>query len=211
MTPQEIEQNKQQFIALCHEHIDREGLNDLLAYMESHDFFTAPSSTRFHLNEPGGLCKHSLNVFEMAKGIYEHIIGPKIQAGESIFKKEVSLESIAVVSLFHDLCKMDFYRETEKFRKDANGRWEKYQAFEVNDIFPFGHGEKSCLFLNKYIHMTKEELLAVRWHMGMFEMTDYGTSTRPAFYAAMEVSPLVSIIQCADMLSANTLEATTKA
>lgn len=62
MTPNEIEENKQRFISLCHEHIQRDGLDKILAYLEKTDFYVAPSSTNFHLNEDGGLCKHSLSI-----------------------------------------------------------------------------------------------------------------------------------------------------
>ena len=76
--------------------------------------------------------------------------------------------------------------------------------------FPFGHGEKSCLILSWFIRLKQDELLAIRWHMGMFEMTEQGSSTRFSYRAAMEKSPLVTLLQAADMLAANTLEKTTQ-
>ena len=51
-----IEQNKMDFIALAQNNINREGLEELLKWLESTDFFTAPASSRFHLSEEGGLC-----------------------------------------------------------------------------------------------------------------------------------------------------------
>ena len=78
----------------------------------------------------------------------------------------------------------------------------------MKDDFPFGHGEKSCLMLGWFMRLRLEELLAIRWHMGMFEMTENGTSTKSAYRTAMEKSPLVSLLQCADMISANCLENT---
>ena len=70
-----------------------------------------------------------------------------------------------------------------------------------------------CTLVNNHImkgmqEMNKEELYAIRWHMGMFEMTENGTSTKSAYRIAMEKSPLVSLLQCADMISANCLENT---
>jgi hypothetical protein len=209
MTPDVIEQNKQDFINICREQISRPGLDKLLEYLEDSDFYTAPSSTLFHLNEEGGLCKHSMNVYHTAIKIYESTILPAILSGNSPFKEEISKESIAIATLFHDLCKTKIYHKSEKWRKDESGRWVSYIGYELKDEFPFGHGEKSCLMIGWFMRLKLEELLAIRWHMGMFEMTENGTSTKAAYRVAMDKSPLVSLVQCADMISANCLEITT--
>ena len=98
MTPNEIEENEQRFISLCHEHIQRDGLDKILAYLEKTDFYVAPSSTNFHLNEDGGLCKHSLNVFDTACKLYHSVAAPSIKDGSSPFTEEVSMESLAIVT-----------------------------------------------------------------------------------------------------------------
>ncbi len=210
MTPLEIEQTKQEYLNICRQEIKREGIEQLLSYLENKtDFFTAPSSTAFHLNEDGGLCRHSLNVYTVAKQISESIISPVILGGESPFTEEVNPESLAIATLFHDLCKTKIYHKVEKWKKDDAGRWVTYPGYEIKDEFPFGHGEKSCLILSSFLRLKQDELLAIRWHMGMFEMTEQGSSTRHAYRAAAERSPLVTILQAADLLSANCLEKTT--
>lgn len=210
MTPQEINDNKARFLGCARSHIAREGLEDLLAYVGKTDFYEAPSSASFHLNEDGGLCRHSLNVFETAKQVYETVLQPRLREGTASFTDEIPMESIAVAALFHDLCKTKLYRKTERWKKDENGRWVTYPAYELADDFPFGHGEKSCVIIGWFMRLRQEELLAIRWHMGMFEMAEPGSSTRFAYRAAMEKSPLVALLQTADMLSANCLERTTK-
>ena len=210
MTQEEIAQNQAKFERYCQEYIHRDGMDKLMNYVRSTDFFTAPSSASFHLNEDGGLCRHSMNVFETAVKLYDTLILPQIQAGTSPFTEEVSKESIAIAALFHDLCKTKFYHKTEKWKKDEQGHWVTYPGYEIVDEFPFGHGEKSCMILNWFIHLKKDELLAIRWHMGMYEMAEQGTSTRCAYRAAMEQSALVVLLQAADMISANCFEKTTK-
>ena len=210
MTPLEIEGNKNLFISYCKDYIHREGIDRLMDYLEKSDFYTAPSSASYHLNEDGGLCRHSINVFETAIKVYDTLIAPQIQAGNSPFSEEISKESIAISTLFHDLCKTKFYKKTEKWKKDENNRWVTYPGYEIIDEFPFGHGEKSCLIINWFVHLRQEEMLAIRWHMGMFEMTENGSSTRCAYRAAMEKSPLVCLLQVADMLSSNCFEKTNK-
>ena len=209
MTEQQIAANKQRFIDLCNEHIHREGLDKGLAYLEKSDFYTAPSSTRFHLNEDGGLCLHSMNVFEAACKIYNEMAKPAIVNGTSPFTEEVSMESIAIATLFHDLCKIKLYHKTERWKKDDKNRWVSYPGYEVKDDFPLGHGEKSCLMLSWYMRLKPEEMLAIRWHMGMFDMGESGTPLRMSFFSATDKSPLVSIVHAADFLTSNLWEKTT--
>ena len=206
MKEQEIEDNKARFKSLCKEHIHREGIDKMLDYLERTDFYTAPSSTNFHLNEPGGLCLHSLNVFETACKIYEQVARPAILDRTSPFVEEVPIESIAIAALFHDICKVKLYHPTQRWKKDEQNRWVSYPGYEVKAEFPFGHGEKSCIILSSFLRLKQDELLAIRWHMGMFDMAENGTSQRYSYYAASDKYPLVSIMQCADMLASKLLE-----
>ncbi|MEG1579939.1 MAG: HD domain-containing protein [Bacteroidaceae bacterium] len=208
MKEETIEFNKNRYLEICRETIKRDGLEDLLAYLEKSDFFRAPSSRGFHLNEDGGLCKHSLNVFEAAMAIYQRVLLPKIENGEAVVTEKLSEESLAIATLFHDLCKVNIYHKAERWKKDEKGRWQSYNGYELKDNFPFGHGEKSCIMIHWYLKLKQEELLAIRWHMGMFEATEQGSITRFAFRDAMAKSPLVAIVQAADMLAANCLEKT---
>lgn len=209
MTEQQMAANKQRFMELCNEHIHRDGLDKVLAYLEKSDFYIAPSSSRFHLNEDGGLCLHSINVFEAACKIYNEMAKPAIMDGTSPFTEEVSMESIAIATLFHDLCKIKLYHKADRWKKDENNRWVTYPGYEVKDDFPLGHGEKSCLMLSWYMRLKPEEMLAIRWHMGMFDMGESGSSLRRSFYAATEKSALVSIVHTADFLVSNLWEKTT--
>lgn len=210
MNAQQIEKNKERFVAYCREYIHRDGLDALLSYLEKTDFYIAPSSASFHLNEDGGLCKHSINVFETAFLLNEGVVVPAIKEGNSPFTEQLSTESIAIAALFHDFCKTKLYHKAERWKKDENGRWVSYPGYELQDEFPFGHGEKSCVIIGWFMRLRQDELLAIRWHMGMFEMTEQGSGTRFAYRAAMEKSPLVALIQAADMLAANCMEKTTK-
>ena len=106
------------------------------------------------------------------------------------------------------MCKCNIYKETERWRKNDKGKWESYAGYEVKDEFPFGHGEKSCHMVSHYLRLKRDELLAIRWHMGMFDVGEAGSSNRFSFYAAIESSPLVLLLQIADMASSHWLEET---
>ncbi|MCK9446483.1 HD domain-containing protein [bacterium] len=175
--------------------ITRSDIKDLVSWLETTDFFTAPASTKYHGNYEGGLLDHSLNVTYLALNNFNFILKCKPDL-------EYLRESVIISALFHDVCKVNFYVKKEKWRKDANNRWESYLGWETDDKFPIGHGEKSVYLISKYMQLTDPEVMAIRWHMGTSE-----TSTMTAFspqnysyYAALD-HPLVNIIQCADMLA----------
>lgn len=48
---------KKRFVEICAT-INRPGMEDLMAWLERSDFYTAPASTRFHGNYTGGLLEH---------------------------------------------------------------------------------------------------------------------------------------------------------
>lgn len=151
---------KQKFIELYNTNITRPGSDKLLSWIESTDFFTAPASTKYHLAEEEGLVKHSIHVFERLS---------KLVAFESIADERfasITAESIAIVALLHDICKADFYGVEMRNRKNENGFWEKYPFYIVDDKLPYGHGEKSVYIISGFMRLTRDEAIAIRWHMG---------------------------------------------
>ena len=66
MTDRELQAQKEKFTSIYRSKIHREGADKLLEWLcsEQSDFFLAPASTRYHGAENGGLCRHSLNVYE---------------------------------------------------------------------------------------------------------------------------------------------------
>lgn len=48
---------KEEFLNLLRS-VKREGIDDLIRFIENTDFFTAPASTRFHGDHAGGLVEH---------------------------------------------------------------------------------------------------------------------------------------------------------
>lgn len=210
MTPEQIQANQQQFLEIARANIQREGLEDLLKYLvEKTDFFTAPSSSKFHMNEDGGLCAHSLNVFLTALGVHQHMLTMSEKNGVDMGVNKITRENIAVSTLFHDVCKTNLYKKVEKWKKDDANRWVPYPGYELNDELPLGHGEKSCLIVHRFMKLYKDEMLAIRWHMGMFDMGEQGAPLRFAFYKALDVSPLVAIVHASDFLATNCFEPTT--
>lgn len=149
---------KEQFIELL-KIIKREGINELIEFLEKTDFFIAPASTRFHGDYEGGLVEHSLKVYEILKHKVEN----------NIEKLDVSEDTIKIVALLHDVCKANYYKVDYRNAKNSLGVWEKVPYYTVDDTIPYGHGEKSVMMITEYIKLTPEEKYSIRWHMGYTE------------------------------------------
>lgn len=98
---------KEEFIQIYKENIHREGSSAFLEFLEGphSDFFTAPASTRFHGNIKGGLCTHSVHVYHCLKDYLDR------QRVKEIYKMSYSDETIALVALLHDVCKINVYKK----------------------------------------------------------------------------------------------------
>jgi len=154
--------DKETFVDLYKKHIKREGSEELLNYLVSNksDFFEAPCSTRFHLSEPGGLVKHSLNVYECLKAYLER---PRVK---EIYSLSFSDESIAIVALLHDICKVNVYQKSTRNKKNDQGKWIQVPSYNFEDDLPYGHGEKSVYIISGFMKLTRDEAFAIRYHMG---------------------------------------------
>lgn len=152
---------KQRFYELYRSHITRPGAAELLAYLENKsDFFTAPASTRFHLSCEGGLLEHSVNVAEVMLRF-----------------EDEPVESLVICGLLHDLCKVNYYKVgTRNVKNDKTGQWEKQPFYQVEDSFPYGHGEKSAYMIERFFRLKAPEAMAIRWHMGGFDEAAKGGS-----------------------------------
>lgn len=129
-------------------------MEDLISYLLESDFFEAPASTKYHSAYVGGLCEHSYKVFEL------------LYRKNKLYKLGIPEDSIIISALLHDFCKIDFYKIIQKWRKDDKGKWESYDTYGYTNKFPMGHGEKSVICIMKFIELTEQEMLMVRWHMG---------------------------------------------
>lgn len=183
---------KERFLNAARTHIKREGIEDLISYLESTDFFEAPASTKYHGAYKGGLVEHSLNVFGMLANIKSYV------------REDYSLETLAICGLFHDICKANMYKVEMRNAKNQNGEWIKVPFYTVDEKFPYGHGEKSVYLINKFMHLTDEEALAIRWHMGGFTDSVIGGSY--ALTGAYKQSVLALELHVADMRATYVLE-----
>ena len=117
---------KERFVELYRKYITRDGAEAFLQFLLDSDFFTAPASARYHSSVAGGLCQHSLNVYDCLRAYMNR---PRVQQVYKLVGDDYSPESIALVSLLHDVCKIGCYRPGFRNVKDERGVWQKVATY----------------------------------------------------------------------------------
>lgn len=183
-------EDKQNFCRLLRS-TERQNVEAVIAELERLGFFEAPASRKDHNSMPGGLLKHSLNVYRVALEISRDM-------SHLLPDFEISDDSLIVASLLHDICKAPRYLNSSQ----VDGEYQKNYNY-----LPVGHGEKSVIMLLRLgFEMTDDEILAIRWHMAPWQLALNNTEMVEDFRHAELSCRLVSIIQAADRLAAKILE-----
>ena len=186
----DIEKNKQEYIKRFNEILGhREGSKELLNYLSSRtDFFTSPASASDFLAVYGGLCQYALLLHDelnrmFSAGVFAQTFNLKDAQGKPLVTKEM----IGAVALLAPLDNMLLYTTEQKNRKsydpevvarlqqqgetvrvDGNGKfvWESYTAYTYDDSMPIGEGIRAISFIQPFMRLKKEEMLAIRWAKG---------------------------------------------
>ena len=175
---------KEEFISLLRS-TNREGIEEVIQFLEKSDFYKAPASTRFHGSFEGGLLEHSMKVYEILKH----------KVKNSLLDLNVSDDTLILIELLHDICKVNFYKVDYRNAKNERGEWEKVPYYTVDDTIPYGHGEKSVMMITEYMKLTVEEKYCIRWHMGFTEPKEAYNTLGQAF----KKFPLALILHEADL------------
>ncbi len=185
---------KELFISIYRDNIKRDGSEKLLEYLMSSDFFDAPCSTRFHNCFEGGLCEHSIHVYERLMKILKDEFKDKVNS-------KYTMETIALVGLLHDICKVNYYK-VEMRNTKVNNVWEQVPFYTVEDSLPYGHGEKSVYIISGFMKLSREEAMAINWHMGGFDARILGNiSNSSTLRQAFNDYPLAFFLHTADMMA----------
>lgn len=158
---------KERFLTVYKETVTRAGSDSLLDWLEHSDFFVALASTKYLGCYESGLLQHSLNVYDCLK------IGIEAAGLQGVYSEE----TIAIVSLMHDLCKVNYYKKGSRNVKDEEtGQWYKKEVYEVDEKFPCGeHADTGNDLLSKEWSMILQRL--VRRQLQLFVNTKWMIQT----------------------------------
>ena len=151
--------NKERFIALL-KTTNRAGVDKIIEYLETTDFFEAPASTQYHENYTGGLCEHSLKVYDTFEILHK------------TFDINMNISSIILMSLLHDVCKANCYTKEKKNVKIGQN-WTQVDYWKFDDNNPIGHGHKSVILLQQHgLTLNDLEIQSIITHMNGYDKSD---------------------------------------
>ena len=185
--------------------VQRPGMDKLLEYIRSSDFYRAPASTKYHLACPGGLLQHSLNVLDALRGLllFNSITSSWEYHTACKVVDTIPDDSVIIMALLHDICKTHFYSTSTRNQKnDRTGQWEKVPFYTIDDKMPLGHGAKSAMIIKQYTTLTSQEMYTIWHHMGM--TGDYENDI--AVGKSIEMYPAVLALHTADMMASKFME-----
>ena len=173
----------------------REGMEDLIDYMEQIGFFDAPCSGENHLACQFGLVHHSRNVMMAAENIGYALLG-KVKYAEI-------RNSVIIASLLHDLGKCgDYGKQMYVPNILKSGEASEAKPFKRNPaLLPLDHATRGIKLATLFIDLTEDEEFAIRYHDGLYETANYGVKGHE--------TPLYLILHFADLWSSRVTEGST--
>lgn len=199
MTQHDNKEARDRFVGLLRA-TGRDNIDYIIEDLEAWGFYTAPASAQGHYAYPGGLLDHSLNVYDAAINARDWLLKERPD-----LEPMLSIESIAVAALLHDVCKADFYKLVRKKKRNEIGTYEELETYEIHDEnFPVGHGEKSViLLLQSGLDLSEDEICAIRWHMGPWNLS---RDDERFYRQASRFTPLQALIHTADTIASALIE-----
>jgi len=207
ITEEKILQNKERFLSILKPAIEARpnvNIEGLLNKLETSDFFIAPASTKYHSNFKGGLCEHSLNVYDNLMVLIK----------SKGLENEIDMDGATIVGLLHDIGKIGCYQVTAKnvkvysetgSKRDELGRfdWEAktgYTSIPDNErSFILGNHEENCEYmLSWFVPLKPEESASILVHHGGIGY-DSADQTAPK---VMQRYKLATLLHLADLMSA---------
>lgn len=128
----------------------RDGMAELIRWLDVNGFFECPASSRFHGCFVGGLAQHSLNVYARLNSLVALVRVPVPEA------------SVVIASLLHDVCKCGAY-----FFDEAEGR---YRVSTGNQP---GHAALSLSIIQRFVQLSTLEAMMIRFHMGVYGCREF--------------------------------------
>lgn len=181
----------------------REGMEDLVDYMDEIGFFSAPCSGGNHLCCEFGLVHHTRNVIMAAENIGYALLGK--------VKYEEIKDSVTIAAALHDLGKCgDYGKQMYVVNMVKDGRptkAEPEQKYKQSESKPFKrnpellnvpHAVRSVKLATLFIDLTEDEEWAILTHDGLYDFMKYEIPNHE--------TQLSMIIHWADMWASKVME-----
>lgn len=169
---------------------------NVMGALDKNNFFTHPSSTKFHGAYEGGGFEHAKNVVDCLLAWSD--------TGIITWERE---RSPYLIGWWHDLCKVDRYDVIPNSHPDSKDGSFQYKT--AKQLYP-GHGELSVIRAMDLLSLddgllTEEERACIWWHMGPYT-NGGGQDNWNAYGFAVGQFPNILWVHHADMWASKILE-----
>lgn len=184
MTEQMI-RNKERYLELISSiTVPDSDIQGLIKWLEASDFFTAPATTRYHGSYDGGLCAHSLCVYDnlvKLSNMFALIPEKKWEVDEEgkyipesahvVMQSIYSEDTLKIVALMHDIGKANHFTTfMRNVKNEDTGKWEQRKEFKIREAgerFIYGNHEQNSEFIaHSFFPLSVEESSAILNHLG---------------------------------------------
>lgn len=168
----------------------KDGIDDLISYLEKNGFFEQPASTQYHLSRPAGLLEHSLNVHSL---MMEHL------TESAAF--EITTNDVILVSLLHDIGKMGWNNQPGYIANVLKGgKLSETKPYVRNsDLIQMQHQDLSLLIACRFINLSDAQIVAIKYHNGLYTPDGRDINGKE--------TPLMMLLHFCDMWSSRVTEA----
>lgn len=182
---EQMTKNKQRFLELISSiQMKDANIDGLIRWLEKSDFFIAPASTKYHGSYAGGLCAHSLAVYDnitKLADIFATVLDTKFEVDDEgkpipesaqiVKRHQYSDDTLKIVALMHDIGKANhFTTYMRNVKNESTGKWEQQEEFKVRDAeerFIYGNHEQNSEFMtHAFFPLSVEESSAILNHLG---------------------------------------------
>ena len=186
-----IEKNYEEYMSLLKRYVTRDGIENLIEWLEHTDIKYAPASSRYGMSCDGGLIQHSLNVFHRLIDNFNQVC----KGTDWPYPQEY----IVVVALLHEISKVGLYNKVLKNIMGEDGKWRtepQYVVKPINERFIYASNEENTIYkISKFINLNYEEELAIRWCKPAQDSQSFNR-----MYEALSVSKLALFMHIAELV-----------
>jgi hypothetical protein len=206
---EEMKQNKQRYLDLISSiKVEGADIQGLIKWLEKSDFFVSPSTTKYHGSYAGGLCSHSLKVYDNLVKLAETFAtipdqkwevdeeGKQIPESVHVVYRPIYTEdTLKIVALMHDIGKANLFTTyMRNVKNEDTGKWEQKEEYKVRDAsdrFIYGSHEQNSEFMaHAFFPLSVEESSAILHHLGGIG-SDTAQNLIPVIYTKYSLSLLL--------------------
>lgn len=213
---EKVNANKKRYLDLINSiKVQDANIPGLLKWLEKSDFFIAPATLKYYGSYQGGLCEHTLKVYDNLVKLVDTFAlvsdqkwkvdeqgRPLQETIQNVLRPRYSEDTLKIVALMHDISKTNYFTTYQRnVKNEETGKWEQkeeYKVREIEDRFIFGTSEQASEYIaHTFFPLEVEESVAILHSNGGIN-SETSSTIIPMIYSKYNLALLLHL---ADMLA----------